>query len=78
MKLPLSYIETWGTPGLRDAQSPGTYEQVDADHVLAFAGAEEALFWAMQELVGAGRPRRRHRAVLPGDGDGHRWRPAPM
>ena len=53
MKLPLSYIETWGTPGLRAAVAE-TYEQVDAEHVLAFAGAEEALFWAMQELVGPG------------------------
>jgi aspartate/methionine/tyrosine aminotransferase len=53
MKLPLSYIETWGTKGLREAIA-GTYEHVDADHVLAFAGAEEALFWAMQELVGPG------------------------
>ena len=53
MRLPLSYIETWGTPGLREAVA-GTYEQVDADHVLAFAGAEEALFWALQELVGPG------------------------
>ena len=53
MKLPLSYIETWGTPELRQAVA-GTYEQVDADHVLPFAGAEEALFWAMQELAGPG------------------------
>ena len=53
MKLPLSYIETWGTPELRAAVAE-TYEHVDADHVLAFAGAEEALFWAMQELVGPG------------------------
>jgi aspartate/methionine/tyrosine aminotransferase len=53
MKLPLSYIETWGTADLREAVA-GTYEQVDAEQVLAFAGAEEALFWAMQELVGPG------------------------
>ncbi len=53
LKLPLSYIETWGSPGLRKAVA-GTYERVDADHVLAFAGAEEALFWALQELVGPG------------------------
>ena len=53
MKLPLSYIETWGTPELRQAVA-GTYAQVDADHVLPFAGAEEALFWAMQELAGPG------------------------
>jgi len=53
MKLPLSYIESWGSPGLREAVA-GTYKTVDADHVLAFAGAEEALFWTMQELVGPG------------------------
>ena len=53
MKLPLSYIETWGSPPLRKAVA-GTYERVDADHVLAFAGAEEGLFWALQELVGPG------------------------
>jgi aspartate/methionine/tyrosine aminotransferase len=53
MQLPLSYIETWGSPALRTAVA-GTYERVDADHVLAFAGAEEGLFWAMQELVGPG------------------------
>ena len=53
MKLPLSYIETWGTPELREAIA-STYERVDAEHVLAFAGAEEALFWTMQELVGPG------------------------
>jgi aspartate/methionine/tyrosine aminotransferase len=53
MRLPLSYIETWGTLDLREAVA-GTYERVDADHVLAFSGAEEALYWAMQEFVGPG------------------------
>jgi aspartate/methionine/tyrosine aminotransferase len=53
LRLPLSYIETWGTRNLLEAVA-GTYERVDADHVLAFAGAEEGLFWAMQELVGPG------------------------
>lgn len=53
MELPLSYIETWGTSELLEAVA-GTYERVDADHVLTFAGAEEGLFWAMQELVGPG------------------------
>ena len=42
-----------GHAGARQAVA-GTYEQVDADHVLPFAGAEEALFWAMQELAGPG------------------------
>jgi aspartate/methionine/tyrosine aminotransferase len=53
LKLPLSYIETWGSPELREAVA-GTYERVGAEHVLAFAGAEEGLFWALQELVGPG------------------------
>jgi len=51
--MPLTYLETWGSDNLRDAIA-GTYERVDAAHVLAFSGAQEALFWAMQELVGPG------------------------
>ncbi len=53
MAMPLSYIETWGTGDLREAVA-GTYDNVDAGHVLAFAGAQEAMFWAMQELAGPG------------------------
>jgi len=53
MKLPLTYTDSWGTENLREAIA-GTYERVDAAHVLAFTGAEEALYWAMQELVGPG------------------------
>ena len=53
MTMPLSYIETWGTENLREAVA-GTYDSVDAGHVLAFAGAQEAMFWAMQELAGPG------------------------
>jgi aspartate/methionine/tyrosine aminotransferase len=53
LRMPLSYIETWGTENLREAVA-GTYDNVDAGHVLAFAGAQEALFWAMQELAGPG------------------------
>jgi aspartate/methionine/tyrosine aminotransferase len=53
LRLPLSYIETWGSPELREAVAD-TYEQVDEDHVLALAGAEEGLFWSLQELVGPG------------------------
>jgi aspartate/methionine/tyrosine aminotransferase len=51
MKLPLTYIESWGSETLREAIA-GTYERVDDEHVLAFTGAEEALFWTMQEVVG--------------------------
>jgi aspartate/methionine/tyrosine aminotransferase len=53
LKLPLMYIDSWGTEDLREAVA-ATYERVDADHVLAFTGAEEALYWTMQELVGPG------------------------
>jgi aspartate/methionine/tyrosine aminotransferase len=51
--LPLSYTPTWGSVALREAIA-ATYEAVDPDDVLVFAGAEEAMFWAMQELVGPG------------------------
>jgi aspartate/methionine/tyrosine aminotransferase len=51
--LPLSYAPTWGTPELLQAVS-ATYDVVQPEHVLAFAGAEEALFWALQELLGPG------------------------
>lgn len=52
-KLPLTYIDSWGSANLRLAVS-GTYDNVDPEHVLAFTGAEEALFLVMQELVGPG------------------------
>ncbi|GAA3389381.1 aminotransferase class I/II-fold pyridoxal phosphate-dependent enzyme [Cryptosporangium minutisporangium] len=53
MALPLGYVETWGTDELRAAIA-GTYTRCAPDDVLAFAGAEEALFWLMQVLVGPG------------------------
>ena len=40
--LPLSYAPTWGTPELLDAVA-ATYDAVSPEHVLAFAGAEEAM-----------------------------------
>jgi aspartate/methionine/tyrosine aminotransferase len=49
--LPLAYTPTWGTDALREAIA-ATYETVEPDDVLVFAGAEEAMFWALQELVG--------------------------
>ena len=52
-QLPLSYTPTWGTPELLEAVA-GTYERLGPEHVLTFAGAEEAMFWALQELVGPG------------------------
>ena len=47
----LGYGPVEGSPELRAAIA-STYETVDADDVLCFAGAEEAIFWAMQLLVG--------------------------
>jgi aspartate/methionine/tyrosine aminotransferase len=49
----LSYPPAWGGDALRAAVA-ATYETVDADHVLCFAGAEEAIFWCMEDLMGAG------------------------
>ncbi len=49
----LSYPPAWGTDALRAAVA-ATYETVDADHVLCFSGAEEAIFWCMEDLMGPG------------------------
>jgi aspartate/methionine/tyrosine aminotransferase len=50
-QLRLSYIQTRGTPELRSAIA-GTYEAIQADDVLCFAGAEEGLYCAMHALLG--------------------------
>lgn len=52
-RLGLGYIPTEGTPELRQAIA-GTYNDVDQDDVLAFAGAEEALFWTLRLLLSPG------------------------
>lgn len=52
-ELPLGYIETWGTPKLRDAIA-ATYQGIAREEVLAFAGAEEGLYCAMHALLGQG------------------------
>ncbi len=52
-RLPLSYAPTWGGEELRAAIAD-LYEGLGPEHVLTFAGAEEALFWVLQELVGPG------------------------
>jgi len=44
------YTETFGDPGLRQAISE-TYTAASADDVICFAGAEEALFLAMQVML---------------------------
>ncbi|MFI1302149.1 aminotransferase class I/II-fold pyridoxal phosphate-dependent enzyme [Streptomyces sioyaensis] len=51
--LPLGYTETYGDPELREVIAQ-TYERVDAADVICFAGAEEALYLAMNVLLDAG------------------------
>ncbi len=53
LQTPLSYTPTWGSEPLLEAIA-ATYERVSPEHVLTFAGAEEAMFWALPELVGPG------------------------
>jgi aspartate/methionine/tyrosine aminotransferase len=52
-RLGLGYVDTWGGAELREAVA-GTYERCGPEDVLTFAGAEEAMFWALRELVGPG------------------------
>jgi aspartate/methionine/tyrosine aminotransferase len=49
-ELRLGYIETFGTPALRQAVAE-TYEKIMAEDILAFAGIEEGIFAAMQALL---------------------------
>lgn len=51
--LRLGYTPTWGTDAVRQAIA-SRYDGMEADDVLVFAGAGEALFWAMQLFVEAG------------------------
>ena len=53
LALRLGYLPTWGTDPLREAVAAG-YDTAQAGDVLAFAGAEEGLFWTLQELLGPG------------------------
>ncbi|WP_409494359.1 aminotransferase class I/II-fold pyridoxal phosphate-dependent enzyme [Amycolatopsis sp. cmx-11-12] len=48
--LALGYTETFGDPELRQAIA-GTYTMANADDVLCFAGAQEALYLSMQVLL---------------------------
>lgn len=50
-ELRLGYTETFGAPDLRRTIA-NTYDDIDADDILCFAGAEEGIFAAMQVLLG--------------------------
>ena len=52
-ELPLGYVETWGTPRLREAIA-ASYDTLEPDDVLTFAGADEALYWMLQVFAGPG------------------------
>ena len=51
--LRLGYTESTGHPLLR-REIAGLYERIDADEVLVFAGAEEAIFCILNVLLGPG------------------------
>ncbi len=51
-KLSLGYIETFGTPRLREVVAD-TYDSVASDDILCFSGAEEGIFVAMHTLLDA-------------------------
>lgn len=51
--LRMGYGPVEGSVELRQAIA-ATYQRIDAGDVLCFAGAEEAIFWAMQLLLGPG------------------------
>ena len=48
--LHLGYTETYGAPSLREAIA-ATYDRLEAQNILTFAGAEEGIFAAMQVLL---------------------------
>jgi aspartate/methionine/tyrosine aminotransferase len=48
--LQLGYTQTWGLPALRE-EIARTYDQVAPGDVICFAGAEEAIYLAMQVLL---------------------------
>ncbi len=52
-RLGLGYTPTWGGDALREAIA-GTYEQLEPEHILCFAGAQEGLYWLMLECAGPG------------------------
>ncbi|UQX86904.1 aminotransferase class I/II-fold pyridoxal phosphate-dependent enzyme [Jatrophihabitans telluris] len=52
-RLDLGYVETFGSPALREAIAQ-TYENVQAADVLSFTGAQEGIFWTLTALLDKG------------------------
>ncbi len=49
----LGYTESFGSPELREVMAD-TYENIDTDNILTFAGAQEAIFCTMNALLKSG------------------------
>lgn len=54
----LGYTHTWGAPDLREVIA-STYETIEREHILCFAGAEEGVYVAMHTLLD-----REHHAIV--------------
>jgi aspartate/methionine/tyrosine aminotransferase len=52
-RITLGYVPTWGGDALRQAIA-ATYSNLRPEDILAFSGAQEALFWLLQEAAGPG------------------------
>ena len=52
-RIALGYVPTWGGDELRQAIA-ATYASLQPQDVLAFAGAQEGLYWLLQEAAGPG------------------------
>ena len=52
-RITLGYVPTWGGDELRQAIA-ATYASLRPEDVLAFTGAQEGLFWLLQEAAGPG------------------------
>jgi aspartate/methionine/tyrosine aminotransferase len=52
-RITLGYLPTWGGDELRQAIA-ATYVSLTSEDILAFAGAQEGLFWLLQEAAGPG------------------------
>lgn len=52
-RITLGYVPTWGGDELRQAIA-ATYVDMRPEDVLAFAGAQEGLYWLLQEAAGPG------------------------
>ena len=60
----LGYTETWGDPALREVIA-GLYQDMKAENILVFHGAQEAIFCLYERHAKSRRPYDRHVSKLP-------------